>query len=80
MSARDFIVLDTLGKLYAHGHGMGGYCLACQRLFDASIVALIKERGGDSKVVGMKPLACPGCGGRRTRYQITAPLRGGAVE
>jgi hypothetical protein len=28
-------VLDTLGKLYAHGHGIGGYCLACQRLFDA---------------------------------------------
>jgi hypothetical protein len=31
MSTRGFIVLDTLGKLYAHSHGIGGYCLACQR-------------------------------------------------
>jgi hypothetical protein len=44
MSARDSIVLDTLGKLYAHGHGIGGYCFVCQRIFDVSIVALIRER------------------------------------
>jgi hypothetical protein len=54
-------VLDTLGKLYAHGHGIGGYCLVCQRIFDVSIVALIKERGGDCRYIGMTPLTCPGC-------------------
>jgi hypothetical protein len=32
----DLIVLDTLGKLRAHGHGIGGYCLVCQRIFDVS--------------------------------------------
>jgi hypothetical protein len=71
------IVLDTLGKLHARGHGVGGYCLACQRVFSVSLPALIKERGGDSKVVGMRPLTCPGCQGRRTTFQITAPARGG---
>jgi hypothetical protein len=78
MSARDRIVLDTLGKLYAHGHGIGGYCLTCQRVFTVSLLALIKERGGDARVVGMKPLTCPGCQGRRTTFQITAPSKGGA--
>jgi hypothetical protein len=29
----DMIVLDTLGKLYARGHGVGGHCRACRRLF-----------------------------------------------
>jgi hypothetical protein len=39
------IVLDTLGNVY--GHSIGGYCLVCQRIFDVSLPALIKERGGD---------------------------------
>jgi hypothetical protein len=26
--AADLIVLDTLGKLYAHGHGLSGHCRA----------------------------------------------------
>jgi hypothetical protein len=73
-----FVVLDTLGKLPAHGHGLSGYCLACQRMFMVSLPALIKERGGDSKVAAMRPLACPGCGGRRMTFQVTAPPRGGA--
>jgi hypothetical protein len=30
-SLADQIVLDTLGQLY--GHGVGGYCRACRRLF-----------------------------------------------
>jgi hypothetical protein len=38
--AGDAIVLDTLGKLYAHGHGIGGYCLVCQRVFVVSLPAL----------------------------------------
>jgi hypothetical protein len=33
----DLIVLDTLGKLYAHSHGIGGYCLVSQRVFDVSM-------------------------------------------
>jgi hypothetical protein len=53
-----------------HGYGIGGYCLACQRFFSASLAALIQERGGDARVVGMKPLTCPGCLGRRTTFQI----------
>jgi hypothetical protein len=43
--AADLIVLDTLGKLYAHGHGIGGYCLTCQRVSSVSLPALIMERG-----------------------------------
>jgi hypothetical protein len=34
---------------------------------------LIKERGGDCRYIGMEPLACPGCQGRRTTFQIIAP-------
>jgi hypothetical protein len=33
--AADLIVLDTLGKLHAHGHGIGGYCRPCPRTFGA---------------------------------------------
>jgi hypothetical protein len=73
----DLIVLDTLGKLYAHGHGMRGYCLTCQRVFAVSLPALIKERGDDCRYIGMKPLTCPGCQGRRTTFQIIAPSKGG---
>ena len=75
--AKDLIVIDTLGKLYAHGHGVGGYCRDCRRLFSVSIVVLIRERGADSPVVGMKPLPCPVCGGHLTNLTITAPSKGG---
>jgi hypothetical protein len=27
----DLIRLDTLGKLYPHGHGIGGYCCSGRR-------------------------------------------------
>ena len=67
------IVLDTLGKLEAHGHGVGGYCLACRRLFDVSLWALIGERGGNSSVIRMTPLTCPLCRSRQTQYSIIAP-------
>jgi hypothetical protein len=75
--AKDLIVIDTLAKLYAHGHGVGGYCRDCRRLFSVSIVVLIRERGADSPVVGMKPLPCPVCGGHLTNLTITAPSKGG---
>jgi hypothetical protein len=38
-----------------------------------SIIALTRERGAYSPVVGMKPLPCPVCGG----LTITAPSKGG---
>ena len=75
--ARSAIVLDTLGKLYAHGHSIGGYCLVCQRVFVVSLPTLIAERGGGARVVGMKPVTCPGCQRRRTTFQITPPAKGG---
>jgi hypothetical protein len=61
--APDLIVIDTLGKLAAHGHGVGGYCRDCRGLFSVSMPALIHERRAESPVVGMTPLPCPGCGG-----------------
>ena len=42
---KNLFVLDTLGKLHMHGHGIGGYCLDCQRLFNVEMAALIAERG-----------------------------------
>jgi hypothetical protein len=50
------LVLDTLAKLHAHGHGVRGYCRACRRLFSVSMPDLIRDRGADSPVVGMRPL------------------------
>jgi hypothetical protein len=81
MSARDFIVLDTLGKLYAHGHGIGDYCLDCRRLFNVSMAVLTLERGRDCRTVRMTPpLRCPGCGGRETQYTIIAPRMGSQLR
>jgi hypothetical protein len=34
LSRRRHIVLDTIGKLHAHGHGLFGYCRRCDRHFD----------------------------------------------
>jgi hypothetical protein len=73
----DLIVLDTLGKLEAHGHGIGGYYLASRRLFAVSMTVLMLERGRDYSPIRMAPLRCPGCGGRRTQYTIIAPSKGG---
>jgi hypothetical protein len=70
--AADLIVLDTLGKLYAHGHGITGHCRSCQRYFRAPMPVLIGLRGADSPVVGMRPPACAGCDGRETEIRITA--------
>jgi hypothetical protein len=66
------IVLDTLGKLEAHGHGIGGYCLDCRRLFAVSLALLMLDRGRDCSPIRMAPLRCLGCGGRRTQYNIIA--------
>jgi hypothetical protein len=50
------IVLDTLGKLHAHGHGLNGYCRPCRRFLPVPMPALIAARGADSLAVGMRPL------------------------
>ena len=74
--AADLIVLDTIGKLYAHGHGINGYCRTCRRYFRVPMSVLVTGRGADSPVVGMRPLRCVGCGGRETEIRITAPRKG----
>ena len=71
----DLIVLDTLGKLQAHGHGLSGYCRPCRRHFDVPILVLIAARGTDSPVVGMRPVRCARCLGRETEIRITAPSK-----
>jgi hypothetical protein len=64
--AADLIVIDTLGKLYAHGYGLTGYCRVCRRYLKVPMLALIVARGADSPVAGIVPLTCAGCGGRET--------------
>jgi hypothetical protein len=54
----DRIRLDTLDTLHQHGHGIGGYCLVCRKLFAVDMAALVAERGTDSPIIGMKPLRC----------------------
>lgn len=58
-----------------HGHGIGGYCLDYQRLFNLEMAALIAERGEDCRLSGMAPLTCPGCQGKHTQFSVTAPSR-----
>ena len=76
--AADLIVLDTLGKLYAHGHGLNGYCRPCRRFFLVPTLVLVAARGADSPIVGIRPLTCAGCGGRETEIRVTAPSKGGS--
>ena len=57
-AGRGFVVLDTLGKLKEHRHGLVGHCAECAALywkdtaharpssFDIDLDALIAERGG----------------------------------
>ena len=63
------IVLDTLGKLYAHGYGVNGYCRPCRRYFGVPMPVLIAARGGDARVVGMRSLSsAPAAAGGRRRF------------
>jgi hypothetical protein len=78
------ITLDTLGKLYAHGHGLNGWCLECSASyrpevpaaarpragFDVDIAALIAERGADAAIVSLRPPPCPRCGSERTEVRL----------
>jgi hypothetical protein len=72
--------LDTLGKLYARGYGVGGYCPDRKRQFAVDISALIAERGEDFPVTSLLPLPCSGCGGHHTTFSITVlPEPGGLL-
>jgi hypothetical protein len=41
----DLVVLDTLGKLYAHGHGLIGYCRTHQLTYASMLDVDSSERG-----------------------------------
>ena len=82
----DAIVIDSIGKLHAHRHELHGFCADCAGRYrpeltphnppsswTVDLAALIAERGPDSPVVGMAPLRCPYCGGRRTEIRILGP-------
>ena len=69
--AADLVVLGTIGKLYAHGHGLSGYCRPCRRYFRVPMPVLIAARGADSPVVGMRPLRCAACLGRETEIRVS---------
>jgi hypothetical protein len=46
-AAADLIVLDTLGKLDAHGYGLTGYGRSCRRYFGVPMPVLIAARCAD---------------------------------
>jgi hypothetical protein len=68
--AADLIVLDTLGKLHAHGHGLGGIARVCRLLFRVPMPAIIAARGTDRFLVGMRPLTCVGRDARETEVRV----------
>jgi hypothetical protein len=57
-AAAVLIVFDILGKLRAHGHGLGA---SCRRYVGVPMNMLIPARGVDSPVAGMRPPTCAGC-------------------
>jgi hypothetical protein len=67
MSNADRIVLDTLDKLHAHGHGLFGYCRTCDRHFDVPLLALIAARGANSPVVRMRSVSALPAAAERQR-------------
>jgi hypothetical protein len=79
--------LDTLGPLYATGHGLFGSCTDCAKLyrmdappeqrissnFDIDLAKLVAERGADCSIIRMEPVSCPKCGSLLTECRITTP-------
>jgi len=49
------IVIDTLGKLREHGHGLFGYRQICRKAFGVDMAALIAQRGADYRYIRMPP-------------------------
>jgi hypothetical protein len=70
------VPLDTLGKLADRRHRLLGYCLICRKSFDVALDLLIRARGRDCEIVGMKPLKCPRCQGFHTEVRILPPKNG----
>ena len=73
---RSEIPLDTLGKLADRSYRLLGYCLICRKSFDVALDLLIRTRGRDCEIVGMKPLKCSGCQGFHTEIRILPPKSG----
>ncbi len=90
MSRPDLIVIDTLGALLAHGHGLFGWCEDCAETYDKTLLpviqrpaifeidltALIAERGAMSWATRIAPVPCSRCGSKRTTVRITSPSKG----
>ena len=72
---RPEVPLDTLGQLADRRHRLSGYCLICRKSFDVALNLLIRTRGRDCEIVGMKPLKCPGCQGFHT--EVIRPPKSG---
>lgn len=70
------IVLDTLGKLRAHGHGLWGWCYSCAGLFDVDVTALVDERGADCDIARLAPVPCPYCGSSAIEMHIIGAGKG----
>jgi hypothetical protein len=70
---RSEVPLDTLGKLADRSCHLFGDCLICRKSFDVALDLLIRTRGRDCEIVGMKPLKCSGCQGFHTEICILPP-------
>jgi hypothetical protein len=74
------IPIDTLGKLADGAYRLSGHCLICRKDFDVALDLLIRTRGRDCEIVGMKPLKCLNCQGFHTELRILPPKRGTADQ
>jgi hypothetical protein len=73
---RSEVPLDTLGNLADQGDRLFGYCLICRKSFDVALDLLIRTRGRNCEIAGMKPLKCSGCPGFLTECRILSPKSG----
>jgi|SRR6516162_2327049 hypothetical protein len=89
MSNPDLIVLQTLGDLLDHGHGMSGWCSDCAETyeptllplisrpagFDIDLAALIAERGPDSTAIRARRCYAPAAAAGARRSGSPRPAR-----
>lgn len=83
------VALNSLGTLLEGGYALWSSCQDCAEAyrkdlppelrrraeFKLDLRALIAGRGPDSPFVGMAPVPCPGCGGRRTSTFMIPPSK-----
>jgi hypothetical protein len=82
----DWIVVDTIGKMYEHRQTLHAFCADCAALYrkdrmgqnppsswTVDLAALIAKRGADSPSVRMAPVPCPYCGGRKVDFRVAGP-------